>query len=74
MNFSHIRNPWLTIDVPPNAFSDYLLGTETFFSLSRVRERVGVRACQDSGSTPRSSLTLALSQRERELLSPQEIS
>src|SRR6266508_1111460 len=55
----------------PSAVSEYLWGNGALFSLSRTRERVGVRVCHGSQAASLSSLTLALSHREREMILPQ---
>src|SRR5438876_1871262 len=57
----------------PRAVSAYLLGNCTLFSFSRTRERVGVRVCHGLHFAQRGSLTLALSQREREMLILQKV-
>jgi len=49
------------------------MGNKAFFSLSRVRERVGVRVCHGLHSAQHGSLTLALSQRERGKIIPKDV-
>jgi len=51
-----------------SAVSEYLLNAGSLCSLSRARERVGVRVCHDLYSAQGGSLALALSQREREMI------
>src|SRR2546426_8840934 len=55
-----------TVSEPP-------LGSRAFSTLSRTRERVGVRVCYGLHSAQCGSLTLALSQREREMIIPQKV-